>query len=156
MKKGYRILAYLLVLSLLCVGGLMAADTATKEECTAKCKEVAKMIQDSGVETAVKAVMAPDSPFVWKDSYVYVLDLNGIVLAHPANPKLVGQTAMGFKDAEGKLLVAEMITLAKDKGEGWVDYMWMVPGTKDIKPKETYVYRIPNQDIVVMAGIYKY
>lgn len=157
MKKKMAFLSLTIVFTLLCFGAVMAeGEKATKEECVAKCKEVAAIAQEKGLDAAIEAVMAPGSPFVWKDSYVYILDMNGTVLAHPISTKLKGQSAMGFKDANGKLFIAESINLTKDKNEGWVDYMWMVPDTKEIKPKQTYLYKIPGKEALALAGVYVY
>ena len=154
MKK--RFLVCFLTVLLFCAGVVIAGERATKEECVSKCKEVAKLIQEKGINAAVEAIMASGSPYMWKDSYVFMIDMNGLTLAHPASPKLVGQNVTNFKDANGKLFVAEYMAVAKEKGEGWVDYMWLVPGTKEVKPKQTYVYKVPGKDAIVLAGIYNY
>lgn len=155
MKKFAAVLACLLVVTVFCFGAL-AQDKATKDECVAKVKEVAKIAQEKGVQAAVDAVMAPGGPYMWKDSYVFIVDINGTILAHPGSPKLVGQNGMGMKDANGKLHVAEYVQLGRDKGEGWVDFMWIVYGTKEVKPKQTFVFRAPGTDALVLAGVYVY
>lgn len=155
MKKFAAVLACLMVVSVFCCAAI-AQDRATKDECVTKVKEVAKIAQEKGLQAAVDAVMAPGSPYVWKDSYVFMVDTSGNILAHPGSPKLVGQNGMGMKDANGKLHVAEYVQLGKEKGEGWVDFMWIVYATKEVKPKQTFVYRVPGTETLVLAGVYVY
>jgi len=156
MKKVISAVASVFILLVFSFGVCLAADGATKEECMAKCKEVASIAKEKGLDAAVQAVMSPNGPYVWKDSYVFLVSTEGVVLAHPASPKMNGQNAMGWKDANGKLHVAEYVALGNEKGEGWVKYMWMVPETKQIKPKETYVYRVPGMNVIALAGVYVY
>jgi len=56
------------------------AESATKEECVAKCKEAAQLITEKGMDAAFQELQKKDGKFVWKDSYVYVLDLRGHIL----------------------------------------------------------------------------
>ena len=60
-----------------------------------------------------------------------------------------------LKDVNGKMFFAEFVNVAKDKGEGWVDYMWPKPGDKTPVPKVTYVYKVPDFPVAVAAGIYE-
>ena len=131
-----------------------AEEKATKEECIAKCKEAAAMVKESGTEAAFAKIQDPKGPFVWKDSYVFCVSINdGIMKAHPIKPKLVGQMIKGLKDVNGKMFVVEYINLARDKGEGWVSYMWPKPGEKEPTPKSTYILRVPGADLLMAAGV---
>jgi signal transduction histidine kinase len=77
------------------------------------------------------------------------------VLAHPAVPKLVGKEQSGLKDSNGKMFFLEFLNVAKEKGEGWVDYTWPKPGEKTPSPKTTYVYKVPGMNVVIGAGVYQ-
>src|SRR5690349_2926368 len=45
-----------------------------------------------------------NSDFVWKDSYVFVIDCQaGRIVAHPIQQSLIGREIATFKDAAGKL-----------------------------------------------------
>ena len=52
--------------------------------------------------------------FAFMDTYVFVLDANGKELVNPAFPNLEGRNLVNYKDAQGKLLVKEMLD-----GLGW-------------------------------------
>ena len=138
------------------------AESATKEECVAKCKEAAQLITDKGMDAAFQELQNKDGKFVWKDTYVFVMDFTGIHLTHPLRPESVGKNVIGFKDSNGKLVVKEFIEVAKTKGEGWVDYMYPKPAELKKPEKErilskkiTYVYRVPGTDIFVSAGVWE-
>lgn len=134
----------------------MSAETATKEECMAKCKEAAEMFKAKGLESTLVAISEKTGPFVWKDSYVFCISMETYaVIAHPVIPALIGKNMMSTKDVNGKLFFAEFQNVASGAGSGWVDYMWPKPGEKEPSPKSTYVYKVPGQNVFVGAGIYK-
>ena len=143
---------------ILCLAGFaMAAESGTKDECVAKTKEAGKMVTDKGVEATIAEVNKKDGKFVWKDTYVFLMDLDGKMIAHPMSPALIGKNVLDMKDKgdPGKLLFVEMVKVAKEKGEGWVDYMWMNPGDAKARKKVTYVYRVPGKNVFAGAGVYE-
>jgi signal transduction histidine kinase len=147
----------ILLLGLFLAGNVLAAETATKDECVAKCKEAAQMIADKGLDEAIKEINNKTGKFVWKDTYVFLMDLNGKMLAHPMNAALIGKDLMGNKDKgdPGKFLFKEFVELAKTKGEGWVDYQWSNPGDEKPRKKISYILRVQGKDLLVGAGIYE-
>jgi len=156
MKKNmlYSMVVVMAVLAFAVYAG--AGDKATKDECVAKAKEAAKLVQDAGVEEALNQVNDKTGPFVWKDTYVFVLDLDSTkIAAHPIKPNLIGKNLMALKDVNGKMFFAEFVNTAKNGGEGWVSYMWPKPGEKKPSPKVTYVYRVPGANMVMLAGVYE-
>src|SRR3989337_3146502 len=137
----------------LCLAGTAFAANATKDECVAKTKESAAMVNEKGLDAAVAESNKKDGKFVWKDTYVFLMDLEGKMLAHPMSPALIGKNLLDMKDKgePGKLLFKEFIEVAKGKGEGWVDYMWINPGDPTTRKKVTYIYRVPWKDRFVGA-----
>jgi cytochrome c len=90
------------------------------------------------------------------DTYVFILDMNGTTLMHPANPELETKNILDLKDANGKAFIREFVETAK-KGSGWVDYMWPKPGEKSPSKKITYVKGAKlstGETVIVGAGIY--
>jgi cytochrome c len=90
------------------------------------------------------------------DIYIFILDMNGITLMHPANPELETKNILELKDPNGKAFIREFVETAK-KGSGWVDYMWPKPGEKSPSKKISYVKRAElstGETVVVGAGIY--
>jgi cytochrome c len=139
------------------LAGSAFADGATKDECMAKSKESAAMLNEKGLDAAVAEINKKDGMFVWKDTYVFLMDLDGKMLAHPMSPALIGKNLLEMKDKgePGKLLFKEFVEVAKGTGEGWVDYTWANPGDPKTRKKVTYIYRVPGKDMFVGAGIYE-
>jgi cytochrome c len=154
MKKVASVLVCFGFLFVFCLAISVAQERATKEECVAKCKEAAALIKEVGLEAAMPKLQDPKGQFVWKDSYVFVQDLEGKMLAHPMNPKLVGKSSIGLKDVNGKMFTTEISETAKNAGEGWVSYMWPKPNETTPSAKSTYILRVPGQEILVGSGIY--
>ena len=153
MKK----LCQLLAVSMACLiltSMAMAQDHASKEEVVSKVKEAAALIKAKGLDGCIEAINDPKGAFVWKDTYVFLMDLDGKILAHPVNAKLIGKTPT-VADANGKMFSAEFIAVGKSQGEGWVDYMWPKPGEQAPSKKITYVYRAPETNVIVLSGIYE-
>lgn len=156
MEKKHLIVSLVSLVTIYFTGLALAAENATKEECMAKCKQAAEMVGEKGLDAALTAIMDKNGPFVWKNSYVFCIDMEKKAnIAHPIKPKLIGKNLMHVKDVNGKLFFAEFINTAKNSGAGWVDYMWPKPGEKKPVPKTTYVYRVPGEPVFMAAGIYE-
>ncbi|MDX2495712.1 MAG: cache domain-containing protein [Desulfuromusa sp.] len=153
MKKYFIVVVGLMVCLL--ATSVWAAESATKEECVIKSHEAAAIINSQGLEVAIKAIANPKGPFVWKDSYVFLMDLNGKMLAHPFQPELTQQDhVLLLTDPTDKAMFVHFVNLARNTGHGWVEYMWPKPGKRNPSKKLTYIYRVPNQDLFVGAGLY--
>ncbi|MBU0961749.1 MAG: cache domain-containing protein [Proteobacteria bacterium] len=132
-----------------------AEERATTEECIMKTHEAAAIINARGLEASIKMIGDPKGPFVWKDSYVFLMDLKGKMLAHPMQPELMqNEHVLLQTDAADKAIFVHFVNIAKDPGQGWVDYMWPKPGKKSPSKKVTYIYRVPSKDLLVGAGVY--
>ncbi len=152
MKKQLIVTILILFFS---VGISIAEDGATKEECISKCKSAAALVTEKGLEEALKIIQDKNGPYVWKNSYVFCIDMDTkFTIAHPVKPKLIGKNFVHIKDVNGKMFYAEFINIAKEKGEGWVDYLWPKPGEKKPSTKQTYIYKVPGKSILMGAGIY--
>ncbi|HYD63509.1 MAG TPA: cache domain-containing protein [Noviherbaspirillum sp.] len=127
------------------------ADDAA--DATAMVKKAVSYIKEQGKEKALAEFSNPAGMFKKGELYIFVTDLQGKMVAHGTNPKLVGKDLIDLKDSDGKLFVKEYIEVAKTKGNGWSDYKWVNPNTKAIELKSTYVEKV--DDLVVGCGIYK-
>jgi methyl-accepting chemotaxis protein len=91
--------------------------------------------------------------FIDRDLYLFAVDIDSCVfIAHGNNPRTLGAGPVS-KDADGKLFVRDMATLAKNKGTGWIEYKWAHPVTNEIKVKTSYVERVG--DMLIACGVYK-
>lgn len=130
------------------------AQEPASAELTGDAKEVVEMVdlaidkfEEKGRDYTLKVLNASMGPFRRGSLYVFAADFNGVNLAHPAKRDLVGKNAWKLKGAKGKFLVQEMIKVAKDQGEGWVEYWWNRTGEKEPVLKRAYVKRVPGEDI---------
>jgi methyl-accepting chemotaxis protein len=90
--------------------------------------------------------------FTYRDLYLMVLDDGATFIAHGNNPSRVG-TGSEVRDVEGKAFPRELVRLAREQGEGWVDYKWVHPVTEQVFTKSGYVRRV--DDLYVYAAVYK-
>ena len=134
------------------VSGAVAGEKATPAEVIQKVNEAIALVQEKGPEAAFKVFRDKNGPFVWKGSYLFVINFDGIMLMHPFVAKLEGKNHMNVKDVNGKLFNAESMALAKGPGSGWVDYYWVKPGEKKASPKVSYVKTVPGKNMFIGAG----
>jgi len=116
--------------------------------------KAATVLADEGVEAARRHFHA-QGEFRFGEIYVNVIDLNGAWVIYPPAPKNEGKSVLNVIDSDGKLLVKEIIKVAEDQGEGWVEYRWLNPASNRIEPKLTFVKRVPGKDLIAYVGLYR-
>jgi signal transduction histidine kinase len=132
-----------------------AQEAGSKAEAKAMVDAAVEHVKKVGPEQAFKDFTNDKATWNKKDLYVVAFDMKATMVAHGANPKLVGQNHMEIKDANGVSFTAEMTKLAATKGEGWVSYLWPHPATKKMASKSTYVRKLANFEGWVGVGIYQ-
>ncbi len=156
MRKIVIVLVSLL-LGLFSTNAVFAEERATKDECIAMCKAAAKMLAENRA-AGIKEISNPKGKFVWKDSYVFLMDKDGKMLAHPFKPELLKKTNLlsetDFNYVKPKKIFAEFVEVAFKNSEGWVDYKWPKPGKKVPSDKFTFIHRVGWTDMFVGAGTY--
>ena len=139
--------------AMLAAQSTQAADRATKDEAMAMVKKAVAYIKQAGPEKAYTEITDRKGQFVDRDLYILVYRLDGHVLAHGGNAKLVGQDLADSQDVDGVYYVRDRMTLAKQNPTFWQDYKFADPTTKKIEPKSTYCEVL--NDTAVCGGIYK-
>jgi len=166
----------LVVMANVVLAASVMSQSAIKDECVALCKDAAKFINEKGVDAAIAEIGNKEGKFVTKNTYVFLMDLEGNEHAHPYHAMTglpsSAVTASGrnvlklfnYKDTNGKLFVQEYIKVAKTNGEGWTEYMYPTPEElkkptqmkeKKSSKKISYVYRVPGMDLLVIAGYFE-
>ncbi len=132
-------------------------DMRVQEEFVVHAVDAAVQLIEEEGEKAFETLRDKRSQFIFQDTYVFVIDENGMELVNPAFPKLEGRNLYDIRDVNGKYLVHEFVDLAKDKGKGWVDYMWPKPGGIEPSHKSTYLRKavIDGKTVIVGAGLYQ-
>jgi methyl-accepting chemotaxis protein len=86
--------------------------------------------------------------------YFWINDMAPRMIMHPIKPELDGKDLSGSQDPNGKKLFVEFVDVCRDKGEGFVDYMWPIPGQDAPVPKLSYVKLFEPWGWIVGTGIY--
>jgi cytochrome c len=136
------------------VDASFAAQYATREEAQAMVKKAIAYIKDRGPDKAYVEISDREGQFVDRDLYVVVYGLDGKVLAHGGNAKLVGKDMIDAQDVDGKFFVKERVELARKQVSFWQDYKIANPTDKKVEPKQMYCERL--DETAVCAGIYQY
>jgi signal transduction histidine kinase len=148
MKKT---IAVLVVIGLFSFAFLSYA--ADRDDAKALVKRAAAYVKYQGKEKALAEISTPKGMFDKGELYVFAYNLQGVMLAHPKNPALIGQNLIAVPDAEGKLFRKEIVEKANSKGSGWVDYVYLNPETNRQEHKTTYLQKVG--DIIICCGVYK-
>jgi len=151
MKALFRTLA--VSAALMMSATAFAADHGTKDEATAMVKKAAAYLKANGKDKTLAEISNNKGQFVDRDLYISVYDLNGTVLAHGTNAKLIGKDVSALKDADGKEFIKDIVGKAKAAGKGTSDYKWPNPVTKEIQAKTVYFEKA--DDMVFSSGYYK-
>lgn len=88
--------------------------------------------------------------------YIWIHNMDGLMVMHPTKPELEGTPTIGLKDSQGFLFIQAMNEIVSSKGEGWVAYLWAKPGTRTESPKVSFVKKImlDGRPYVVGCGMY--
>lgn len=155
-----RILTILLgtLLSVVMLSDIVnAEERATREECIAMTKAASKMLE-ADKAAGIKEIGNPKGKFVWKDSYVFLMDKSGKMLAHPFNPELLKKDTLinetDKNQVKPKKIFVEFLDVAFNNGQGWIDYKWPKPNKKVPSDKFTFIHRVGWTDMFVGAGTY--
>lgn len=133
-----------------------AAQPAERTKAEALVKEGIAFLKANGKEALFAEVHKGSGRFHAKPGnpiYLFVYDLNGVVLAHGAEANLLGINRLNVKDPDGKQYIKEAIAMAQKKGGGWADYKRMNPETRKIEEKTSFC--LAEGAIVIGCGIYK-
>ncbi len=142
-----------LLLACFSLNSYAADGGASKEQAEAMVKKGVAFIKANGAEKAYAEFGQKGGQFTFQDLYLVTYGLDGTVLAHGANAKMVGKNLIDLKDIDGKAFVKERVEMAKAKPSFWQEYKFTNPETKKIEPKLMYCERL--NDTVVCGGIYK-
>ena len=121
--------------------------------------EVRKWVQDAislyenaGKATLLREVADSMGRFVSRERYIYALNTDGTMVAHPFEPELTGKNLMDLKDSEENDFIRKIVDTAKTKGYGYRDYKWHRPGSDDELHKTVFFERIDG--IILCSGFY--
>jgi len=88
------------------------------------------------------------------NGYIWINDMNPKMIMHPIKPDLNGKDLSDFKDPNGKHLFNEFVKVCRERGEGFVDYMWPKPGYDKPVAKLSYVKLYQPWKWIIGTGVY--
>ena len=83
--------------------------------------------------------------------YVFIMDENGISVAHPIRKDFIGTDRSQAKDVNGKPYGQELVA-ATEQGR-WVIYVFENPSTKELQQKQTWV--VKHNGLIFGSGWYE-
>lgn len=115
----------------------------------------AALVAERGAD-AFGLLRDPTGPFVFMDTYVFVMRLDGTELVNPAQPGFEGKNLLDLKDLAGKAVAREEIAAVAKEPGAWVECYWYKPGTNVAARKLTYVRKVEvgGDTYIVGSGIY--
>ncbi len=87
------------------------------------------------------------------NGYFWIIDFDGMMLMHPYNHKLIGQSVLDLRDIHDRPFVKEFIVAAR-AGGGFVPYDWQRPSGGNPAAKIAYVAPFKPWGWVVGSGLY--
>lgn len=108
--------------------------------------EAGNYAHQNGVNTLLNRIN--NGEFTTENSYIFMLDSRGFMLAHPYRKDLIG-TNRALKQN----YILRMISIVSQYGDGWIDYAFTDPKTGKTTPKLSYIKRI-SQNAFIGAGVY--
>ncbi|PYB75117.1 methyl-accepting chemotaxis protein [Rhizobium wuzhouense] len=88
------------------------------------------------------------------DGYLWINDMQPVMIMHPIKPELNGKNLSENKDTNGKHLFVEFVNTVKAHKEGFVDYYWPKPGFDAPVEKFSHVVGFEPWGWIVGTGVY--
>ena len=145
----------LTILLILLPPALAAGETCKRaglDEARTLALRAAALLAERGPVVSFDHFVDPDGEFIDRDLYVFVLDYTGRIWFNARFAIRPGQNILDAQDRHGRFYVREMIRIAREAGEGWVEYEWINPCTGAIEPKSAYVVNVGP--LIVAVGAY--
>jgi signal transduction histidine kinase len=130
-----------------------STEALSPELCKTKAKAAAALLKVQG-DAALEKIKDPNGEFRFADGkgYVWIHNLDGVMVMHPIKPALDGKGLLDMRDINGVYLFVAMNELCEEKGEGWVPYSWPKPGEEKSSPKVSYVVLVEHGGKSYVAG----
>jgi len=156
--KNLLVVSVLLSLSVLLSTGAFAEDKATPEEVYDKILQAVEVLEVLG-DDGLAAFNDPKGDFVWKDTYIFIINCDTLkVAAHPKK-KRIGADISNNRDknpdpSKRKNHSVMMCEASRRPQGGWVDYYWTKLGSDQPFRKISFSLQAPGTPYAVSAGIY--
>ncbi len=109
-------------------------------------------LSEEALKQRLKSIV--DATRYGNNGYFWINDTNAVIIDHPIKPELNGKDMIDYKDKAGKQIFKEFATVAKNNGEGFVDYVWPKPGFEAPQLKVSFVKLFKPYNWVIGTGEY--
>ncbi len=117
-----------------------------------------ELVEREGLDAACARFREPGRWFQ-DESYIFVFDMEGNAVCHPAQPSLEGQALLELRDPYGKPIIQSFLReLEGGSDTGWVHYLWPRPESRTFRWKTSHVRRAEAPDgieYIVGSGLYQ-
>lgn len=124
MKWSRCVFITLFIVSFMGIGPACADDAAKKKVLVDAVQYAVDLLEKEG-----RPAFAELKAFRFDNGngYIYLTDMNLVVIMHPVAPELLNKDCTLIKDTKGKYFGAEFKAKAEKSGEGWTHYWWPNP-----------------------------
>jgi len=153
MFKCASIAAAILLFVLTPVIAATPEGVPTRNDVIAQVARAVEFYRQNGRERTIAELNRRDGAFAKGMDYVDLHDLNGVCIAHPVSPDVVGQNRLEVADMHGKHFIKEIVEAARTHTDGWVTYMRENPNNGKIEHK--IAYWAVHDGLIFKAGTYE-
>lgn len=112
----------------------------------------ADLLASAGKAEAFKQFQDAGSPFVFLDSFIFVLNERGQTLVDPAFPTMAGRDLSEFQDAVGFYAIREVLKKLAQADEAWVQFLWPKPGSAVTSRKLVHARKVVTGGETFVVG----
>lgn len=149
MKLSGFLASAVAVAVLLCPGAVWAHDRA---KAVSLVNSAIEFYTAHGKEKTFAEITDRKGRFQDGELYVFVYDLEGVLVAHPYDVELIGLNVLDSRDPDGRYYVRERLALGREQGEGWQEYKFRNPVSGFIEDKFAFVKK--HGEYIFGCGIY--
>lgn len=148
------IVSLVAVLLVVAAGLAMGAEQkGARAQAKALVEKAALYVKETGKDKAFAEFSNPRGKFVNKELYLFAIGVNGVFLAHGADPSLVGINQLQSKSEYVRLATLGLIETSK-KGGGWYTYQWPHPKTGKLQRKSSFIQKV-DDSVFIGCGVYE-
>jgi signal transduction histidine kinase len=103
-------------------------------------------------DKAYSTLLDKSSIFFFRNTYVFVIDMQGKTVVDPVFPGISGRDLSNFQDLVGNNVVVTMIEKLKDSDNAFVLYIWPRPGETLPSKKIAYIRRVTVNGKKLIVG----
>lgn len=136
---------------------MQSGEHPTKNEIVQQVRSFDSLLRQEGTK-ALEYLSDPESGFIFKGTYLWVQDCDGMMLSHPIKKELNGTYIFKIQDAQGNPIFKEINDKALANDETWYQYFWPKPGETTPSLKNTFakMSSINGKKVIICCGAFEF